>query len=622
MKTVLALLVLLATPVEAAGSTVHGKLTPVERERLAAPPEAQALMPTLATPYHLRVVYLIPSNRAEQPGSEQTLQNYVLRIQAWLGEEMARFGHGDRELSIETEADGVTPRIHYAHSSRPDSDFHDPSYLERWSKLLGGISELGFPAWQPGELLLVVAETHVQEPDGSMNGSTVFFGGAGSRFSGVGMVTGETLARFRSGMLTDDRDYDGLVNPDIGPHPLVFGSSFPSFGGTTVSSISSAGQGGALHELAHGLGLWHDFRNDENFNGNVMGNGLRGLRGALLPDRYPDDDMRLSSSAARRLNHSRFLGADASPSDDRQPEVAILGSGDVQPENGLLRIRFQASDADSELAGAVLLRNFNAVADIPLSGTSLETSIETPIYSPGVEEPWNVAVFDTAGNSRISSQVRIVVTPGFNRAPVPYVETSSRLLETGEELTLSAARSTDPDGDDAQLVTEWDLDGDGSFDTAPTTSPTLVTRYDRPGAYRVVARVTDPLGASSLSMAIAIGIQGADTDDDGVLDEDDNCVQVANPAQEDVDAGTDDDTSLAGVQHYGDACDTDLDNDGIVGPSDFFGILRPCLGADLTTRPECLSADLDGDGIVAPSDFFARFRPTLGTTPGPGVTEP
>ena len=95
---------------------------------------------------------------------------------------------------------------------------------------------------------------------------------------------------------------------------------------------------------------------------------------------------------------------------------------------------------------------------------------------------------------------------------------------------------------------------------------------------------------------------------------------MPNPDQADLNAGEDDDSSLEGVQSYGDACDMDLDDDGTVGSSDYFGVLRPCLGANLTGRPECAVADLDGDGRVAASDVFARFRPAMGKAPGPGAT--
>ncbi len=112
-----------------------------------------------------------------------------------------------------------------------------------------------------------------------------------------------------------------------------------------------------------------------------------------------------------------------------------------------------------------------------------------------------------------------------------------------------------------------------------------------------------------------------DFDDDGFFDRFDNCVEIANPGQEDANAGEDDDASLPGSQSYGDACDADLDEDGIVGPSDFFAVFRPCLGSDIVTDPACAEADLDGDGSVGPSDFFSGLRPRLGTAPGPGITQ-
>ena len=44
-----------------------------------------------------------------------------------------------------------------------------------------------------------------------------------------------------------------------------------------------------------------------------------------------------------------------------------------------------------------------------------------------------------------------------------------------------------------------------------------------------------------------------DIDADGVLDEDDNCLEVFNPGQENHDSDS-----------YGDACDTDDDNDSVL----------------------------------------------------------
>ena len=112
-----------------------------------------------------------------------------------------------------------------------------------------------------------------------------------------------------------------------------------------------------------------------------------------------------------------------------------------------------------------------------------------------------------------------------------------------------------------------------------------------------------------------------DGDGDSVPDWRDNCRDVPNRDQADADAGVDDDSSLPGVQHYGDACDADLDNDGVVAVTDFFGVFRACLGERTPLSRRCAPADLNGDGSVDPVDFFSRFRPALGSRPGPGVTE-
>ena len=125
--------------------------------------------------------------------------------------------------------------------------------------------------------------------------------------------------------------------------------------------------------------------------------------------------------------------------------------------------------------------------------------------------------------------------------------------------------------------------------------------------------------AALLAVMLALPALAADSDGDGVDDAVDNCVAVSNADQADANAPGDDDSSLAGIQHYGDACDVDLDDDGITGPSDFFAVLLPCFGQ--AAAGGCALADLDADGFVGPSDFFSGLRPAIGETPGPGVTE-
>jgi len=122
-----------------------------------------------------------------------------------------------------------------------------------------------------------------------------------------------------------------------------------------------------------------------------------------------------------------------------------------------------------------------------------------------------------------------------------------------------------------------------------------------------------------------------DGDGDGVPDLADLCAEVADPAQRDTDG-----------DGLGDACDPDLDNDGVVTAADL-DALEACIGAmdPPPTLPEpgqppasaalqalamrsllCRGADLDRDGVVAAADL-AHAEAWLGLAPGPsGATEP
>jgi YD repeat-containing protein len=124
-----------------------------------------------------------------------------------------------------------------------------------------------------------------------------------------------------------------------------------------------------------------------------------------------------------------------------------------------------------------------------------------------------------------------------------------------------------------------DRDGDG-----------LADRYEDQNLNGVVdAGESDPLNP--------------DTDGDGVPDGFDNCTLVANPRQRDTDH-----------DGYGNRCDADFDNNGIVNFADL-AYIKAHFG---TSDP---NADLDGNGIVNFADL-AITKSLFGKPPGPSGIVP
>jgi len=97
---------------------------------------------------------------------------------------------------------------------------------------------------------------------------------------------------------------------------------------------------------------------------------------------------------------------------------------------------------------------------------------------------------------------------------------------------------------------------------------------------------------------------GADSDGDGIIDANDNCILASNPSQQDTNG-----------DGFGNQCDPDLNNDGFTNFADL-GLFRSVFFFNSANPDFNPDADFNNDGFINFNDLGV-LKAGFFTSPGP-----
>ncbi|MDX6609099.1 MAG: hypothetical protein QOF85_1024 [Solirubrobacterales bacterium] len=123
------------------------------------------------------------------------------------------------------------------------------------------------------------------------------------------------------------------------------------------------------------------------------------------------------------------------------------------------------------------------------TSTGATASITTSYATPG-ERSVGLRVTDNSGDATPATRALTVE----NRTPTVSFTASPNPVLSGATINLDASSSSDPDGTIAKY--DWDLDGNGSYETTGGGA-TTTTSYATPGEKPIGLRVTDDSGATA-----------------------------------------------------------------------------------------------------------------------------
>ena len=299
-----------------------------------------------------------------------------------------------------------------------------------------------------------------------------------------------------------------------------------------------------------------------------------------------------------------------------EPSIRFVGPLNHAPPQ--IKLEFsEAVSSSAAVAGNYLIDNGLVVnlaekaADRNFSDNQREVNLTTTSLTEGTTYTVTVNnVEDMFGNSIAPSSTASFTVPIDHTAPIPLSShvTSPSLKNT--EIKVVFNEEIDP----ASAITRSNYIVSGGIIVNNATllddnkTVRLSTSAHVKGLYSIaISGITDSSAAKNRMVPVVLGYRVVDaiTDSDGDGREDvrDNCTTVPNPDQRDTDG-----------DKFGNACDADFNNDGVVNGIDL-GIMRSVF---FSANP---NADLNGDGVVNGIDL-GRLRSRFFKPPGPSGTAP
>ncbi len=175
------------------------------------------------------------------------------------------------------------------------------------------------------------------------------------------------------------------------------------------------------------------------------------------------------------------------------PGVAPAASFTVSPSTARVGqdIAFNAAGTSDPDAGDSIIRyEWDFDGDGFYETDTGQTSSTSTSYPSAGMRTVKLRVTDSQGHANVTTRT-VTVT----NQPIASFTVSPSPAQTGQTVMFNGSASSDPDGAVARY--EWDLDGNGSFETDGGTAPTTSRSYSSPATLTVRLRVTDNLGVAS-----------------------------------------------------------------------------------------------------------------------------